>query len=456
MKMDFLEQEYIIRKVMEQKEMKNIQLTEKQKEAFDYMVNGKNIFLTGPGGSGKSEVIHFFKSIYNSKMNIAITSTTGISAILIGGTTLHSYLGIGLGNGTVEEMTACIMKNTRSRERWMKLEMLIIDEVSMLSPVLFDKLEKIARNVRRNKPKRLLLDDGETEKPFGGIQLVLSGDLLQLPVVGNTDSFVFDAESWKKCIDHVVELNKIMRQVDNEFQHVLNELRVGNVTDRCKKLLNSCIGVTLKNDLGIIPTRIFTTNAKVDEMNLKKLEKLGEENLYQYDMEIYFFEFVKNRDSILEKYRKSSLAPDVLQLCVGAQVMLVCNLDLENGLANGSRGVVIDFIEDIPVVRFINGQERIISHWIWEIEEDRKKQVRITQIPLRLAWAQTVHKVQGSTLDYAEIDLSNVFTYGQAYVALSRVKSVSGLSIININYESVQAHPKALQYYKNIKEHSSL
>jgi ATP-dependent DNA helicase PIF1 len=154
---------------------------------------------------------------------------------------------------------------------------------------------------------------------------------------------------------------------------------------------------------------------------------------------------------MMEKYRKSSLAPETLQLCVGAQVMLVCNLDLESGLANGSRGVVVSIVEDVPVVRFMNGEERVISHWQWEIEEDRKKQVRITQIPLRLAWAQTIHKAQGSTIDYAEMDLSNVFTYGQAYVALSRVRSLEGLSIIDINYEAVKAHPKALEYYRNLK-----
>lgn len=426
-------------------------LTEKQQKAFNLMIAGKNIFLTGPSGSGKSAVINLFKETHGRRLNIAITSTTGISALLIGGSTLHSYLGIGLGNGTVDEIAKKIMTNSKCRQRWCDLDMLIIDEVSMLSPELFDKLEQVSRVVRRKKAKRVLCDDGETERPFGGVQLVLSGDLLQLPVVGNSDSFIFDAECWEKCIDEVVVLEKIMRQENKEFQNVLNEVRVGVVSRKGREMLNSRIGAKLENALGILPTRIYTTNAQVDQMNNLELDKIGEENVYQYDMEVYFYEFVKNRDQMLEKYRKSSLAPESLQLCRGAQVMLVCNLDLENGLANGSRGVVIDIVEDVPIVRFLNGEERVISHWQWEIEEDRKKQVRITQIPLKLAWAQTIHKAQGSTIDYAEMDLSNVFTYGQAYVALSRVKTLEGLSIIDISYEAVKAHPKALEYYRKIK-----
>jgi ATP-dependent DNA helicase PIF1 len=448
--MDFLEFEY---KMELEKTHAPIEfkLTEMQQKAYDYMVEGKNIFLTGPSGSGKSAIIHLFKKTYGNRKTIAITSTTGVSALLIGGVTLHSYLGIGLGTGTAEELTEKIMSNSRARQKWLDLDVLIMDEVSMLSPVLFDKLEQVARNVRRTRPKRLMADDGITDLPFGGIQLVISGDFLQLPVIGESDSFTFDAVSWERCVDEVVVLTKIMRQTNKDFQEVLNEIRVGHVSKKARKLLKSRIGAKLTNELGIKPTRIHTTNAAVDEINEKELNSLNEENFFQYDMEIYFFEFVQNREQMMEKYRKSSLAPESLQLCVGAQVMLLCNLDLENGLANGTRGVVTGFSDDLPIVRFLNGEERIISNWQWDIEEGKKKSVRITQMPLKLAWAVTVHKCQGSTLDYAEVDLSNVFTYGQTYVALSRVTSAEGLSIVNINFENIQAHPRAVQYYKNLK-----
>jgi ATP-dependent DNA helicase PIF1 len=204
--------------------------------------------------------------------------------------------------------------------------------------------------------------------------------------------------------------------------------------------------------LGIKPTRIYTTNAAVDAMNEKELDKLAEDNdFYQYDMEIYFYEFVQDREQALEKYRKNCLAPERMQLCKGAQVMLLHNLDVQGGLANGSRGVVIDFVEGIPIVRFLNGVECPIDFHSWEIEEGKKKIVRITQMPLKLAWSVTTHRIQGSTLDYAEVELSNIFAYGQAYVSLSRVKSAEGLSIIEINFDGIRAHPKALEFYKNLE-----
>jgi len=436
---DFIEQEY---KMSEKK------LTELQQKAYDYMVRGENIFLTGPAGTGKSLVIHTFKELYGRQKNIAITSTTGVSAIVIGGTTVHSYLGIGLGTGTVDDLVAKITKNSKIRQRWTSLDVLVIDEVSMLSAELFDKLEQVARIVRRVGLPRVMHEQ-VPERPFGGIQLILSGDFLQLPVVGEDNRFCFESESWNKCIDHTIELTENMRQADQEFQAILGDLRYGKLTKKGRKLLESKIGIELKNDLGIKPTRIYTTNACVDAMNEKELDKLSADNeFYQYDMEIYFYEFVQDREQAIEKYRKNSLAPERLQLCKGAQVMLLHNLDVSAGLANGSRGVVVDFIEGLPVVRFLNGVECAIDFYCWEIEEGKKKIVRITQMPLKLAWSVTCHKVQGCTLDYAEVDLSNIFAYGQVYVALSRVKSADSLSIIEINFDAIRAHPKALEFYK--------
>ena len=426
-------------------------LTPLQKKALDAIIAGKNIFLTGPSGTGKSTVIKIYKKLYGDQKKIAITSTTGISALLIGGTTLHSYLGIGLGQGTAEELAQKILKNGKALQRWKNLDTLVIDEVSMLSPELFDKLEKIGRIIRRVGPLYRSKESPEIKQPaFGGIQLILSGDFLQLPVVGSND-FCFQSEAWVKCVDSVICLTEIVRQADKDFQEVLNDLRFGNLTERAQTMLNSRVGVKLENNFGIKPTQIYTTNSDVNDINEKELDKLAVNDtpFFQYDMEIKFNEFIKNREDALEKYRKNSLAPVTLQLCVGAQVMLLCNLDLDNGLANGSRGVVTGFLEDLPVVKFLNGEERPIDYYVWKIEEDKKTVVQIIQLPLKLAWCITVHKSQGMTLDYAVINLKNIFAYGQGYVALSRVKSKEGLSIIDINYECIRAHPYALEFYKD-------
>jgi ATP-dependent DNA helicase PIF1 len=443
---------FAIENKMAQKLADDFKLTVKQRLAYDYMVQGKNVFITGPSGTGKSSVIKLFKKLYGSTKTIAITSTTGISALLIGGTTLHSYAGIGMGTGSVGAMSTNILKKPYLRNRWAKLDVLIIDEVSMLSPELFDKLEEVGRIVRRSKPQRLMAKN-EPEEPFGGIQIVLSGDFLQLPVV-KSDNFCFEAKSWDRVIPHTVNLTKIIRQDNREFQKCLNNLRFGRLTRNTKELLMSCVGVELKNDDGIKPTRIHTTNAAIDQINEEELDKLVTEDteFVQFDMEMYLYEFVKNREWAYEKYRKYCLAPSVLQLCIGAQVMLLHNLEIEEGLVNGSRGVVVGFVEDLPRVKFLNGTERIIDYHIWEYEENDKKMMRITQIPLKLAWAVTVHKSQGQTLDYAEVDLSNVFEYGQAYVALSRVKSKEGLSIVALDFDTIRAHPKAKAYYKKLKQ----
>lgn len=326
--------------------------------------------------------------------------------------------------------------------KWVKLDVLVIDEVSMLSPTLFDKLEELARRVRMNS------------KPFGGVQLILCGDFLQLPVVGE-DTFCFESNGWKKCVEEVVHLIEIMRQDDPEFQKVLNELRYGLVSENSKKLLNSRLKVELKNDLGIVPTRIYTTNSEVDFINEEELDKLAVDEkviFYEYEMEVEVYKYEASKPSIIDNFKKSCIAPAKVQLCIGAQVMLLCNLDLENGLANGSRGMVVEFINEIPVVLFLNGEKRIIDRFVWNIEEQEKKIASLIQIPLKLAWACTVHKTQSITLDYAVVNLNNVFEFGQSYVALSRVKNKEGLSIEDIDYLKIRAHPKAVAFYRTLKQ----
>jgi ATP-dependent DNA helicase PIF1 len=434
-----MELEILKYKLMSKQIQSEIQLSKRQDEAFNIMTKGENIFLTGVAGSGKTSCIKLFMKIFNSEKKMGITSTTGISALLFGGVTLHSFLGIGLGTDTKETMISKIYKRPHLRKRWRDIEVLIIDEISMLSPELFDKLEFVARKIRFN------------ESPFGGIQLILSGDFLQLPCI-NSDKFCFEADSWNDCIKNTIYLDEIMRQKSGDFQDCLNNIRLGITDKKTRKILNSRMGVELKNNFGIKPTRLHSTNYSVNEVNTQELYKLAETGVefFEYNLEIQFYQGIKDKEIIIEKYKKNCNAESCLQLCIGAQVMLLYNMDILEGLVNGSRGVVVDFIKDIPLVKFLNGREVLIDYHIWELEEYEKKILKCIQIPLKLAYAITQHKSQGMTLDYVELDLANVFDFGMAYVALSRVKTIEGLSIINIDFDKITANPKAVKYYEDL------
>lgn len=418
----------------------NIKLNKKQNEAWSYMTQGRNVFITGAGGTGKTSCIKLFFRTYRSLRKISMTSTTGTSALLFGGTTLHSYLGIGLGKGSEASMISKINSRSYMKKRWRELEVLVVDEISMLSPELFDKLNKVAKVVRMSK------------EPFGGIQLILSGDFCQLPCI-NSDGFCFQAKTWEECVEKTVYLTEIIRQSDFEFQKCLNNVRVGNFDNDTIKLLQSRVGINLENSIGIRPTRLYSTNYSVDKINDKELDKLAENGaeFMEYEMEMVFTSQVKNKQRLKEICRKNCQAVQNLQICKNTQVMLLHNLDLENNLANGSRGVVTGFVDDLPRVKFLTGEERVIDYHVWEIEENNVNVVSITQIPLKIAYAITIHKSQGVSLDYVTMNLKNVFTFGQAYVALSRVKNLKGLSIIDIDFTKIVAHPLAVKYYESLQ-----
>jgi len=417
--------------------MTSIILNKRQQLVYTLITQGKNVFITGGGGVGKSEVVKSFYNQYKNNKIIAITSTTGASALLIGGTTLHSYLGIGLGTSSVDILSKKIVKRPYLRNRWRDLQILFIDEVSMLSPELFDKINEIAKIVRR------------IDLPFGGIQIVLSGDFCQLPCV-NSCNFCFESKSWSEFDFQIVELNEIIRQKNIDFQNCLNEIRMGNVSNNTKKLLETRINKSLTNDLGIEPTKLYPLNYKVESVNNKRLNKLlkSTKEVFEYDLDIE----EKKKNLNTDKLLKNCNAVQNLKLTKGCQVMLICNLDIDSGLVNGSRGVVSDFVESIPVVTFLNGEKRVIDYHEWEIKENDKKVASIFQIPLKLGYAFSIHKSQGCTLDYVIVDLRNIFEYGMGYVALSRVKNLDGLSIVkSIDWNKINIHPKALQFYKNIK-----
>lgn len=421
-----------------------IKLNELQNKAYTLMTNGENVFITGPAGTGKTSVIKMFTKSYRHDRKITITSSTGTSALLINGTTLHSYTGIGLGTGSVETIVNTIYNRSYLMKRWNELNTLVIDEISMISPDLFDKLEEVARIVRNNS------------KPFGGIQLILSGDFCQLPCVGES-RFCFDAKTWNKCVTNTIYLTEIIRQSDTKFQKCLNSIRLGELPEDVISILQERIGKKITNKYGIAPTKLFPLNHSVDKVNEEELDKLAEDGreFYQYDMTISPYSSCGNNlQATKDKFRKNCVAPESFQLCVGAQVMLLYNMDLASKLANGSRGIVTGFSDDLPVVKFISGEERVIEHHDWDMVENGVKILKATQIPLKLAYAISIHKSQGCSLDCVEIDLLNVFEYGQAYAALSRAKTLEGLSITGIDLDRVVAHPDAVKYYENLTGNS--
>lgn len=410
-------------------------LNEKQKLAYKKMTDRENIFLSGMGGSGKSYLIKTFYDNYINSRRISLCSSTGISAQLIGGTTLHSCLGIGLGELPVDKLVNKIMMKKPIYEKWKKLDTLIIDEISMISPELFDKIEECLRIIRNN------------DKPFGGVQMILSGDFLQLPCVKN-ELFVFDSESWKKHIKNMIFLDVIIRQKDIDFQTMLNEVRIGQVTEKSKKILLSRLKKFDNKYHDLIPTILFSTNKDVDNYNKKKMEELNSDETYEFELETKMSGRKLLSDDIAKHKRNIGLH-DKLALCKGAQVMLTYNLDIESGLVNGSRGVVKDFDSstNLPIVRFKDGLETVVDFHAYEVKENDKLILVFTQIPLKVAYALTIHKAQGATLDLCVISLGEIFEHGQAYVALSRVKDLSSLYLTSIDFDRIVANPKALEFY---------
>jgi ATP-dependent DNA helicase PIF1 len=418
---------------------KEIILTKKQKEVYKHLKEGKNVFVTGEAGTGKTAIIKKYVNDFRHHRTIAITATTGTAAILLNGTTLFSYLGIGLAEETADVLFIKLKKKPYFIKRWKELDTLIIDEISMLRPELFDKLELLARSIRK------------INKVFGGIQLFLCGDFFQLPNIGEPDRFCFDANTWYKCIDYTIYLDENFRQDDVVFQNCLSKIRYGTVDDETEKILKARENVVLRNSFGILPTKIYSLNINVDMENEKEMDILFEKN---NKLIFYSFELkktiLKKTTNIDEKIKKSCSASTELQLCVGAQVMLLYNLDIDEKLVNGSRGIITSFQNDLPIVKFLTGQTRLIDYYTWNIEENGEVLVKIEQIPLKLAYACSVHRSQGLTIDYAEVDLEGIFEYGQAYVALSRVRSLDGLSIRHWNATCIKSHPRVIEYYDNL------
>jgi ATP-dependent DNA helicase PIF1 len=421
-------------------------LTEDQHKAYDAIMCGKNVFLTGPAGTGKSYLLH--KIIENTDQRVALTAMTGCAALLIStpslkGKTLHSWAGVGLAKESANELIKKIRASYHAMKRWLCTDILIVDEISMMTPELLEKLNDIAKGIRKSKA------------PFGGIQVIFVGDFFQLPPVtreGET-KFVFESPLWSEIIQETIFLTTINRQKEPEFQQVLTEARVGKLSSKSVDILKSRMipwqGEEIK------PTLLYSRRAEVDrinEMNLKSLT--GERRTYEakFTLGSKAPSDMKATSSILveaaKKFDIDASYVTELEIAVGAQVMLLVNLDQDLGLVNGSRGIVTGFSETgLPIVRFKNNVRTIIDYYSWPLG-DIEHAYR-SQIPLRLAYAITCHKAQGATLDCALIDIgSSTFEFGQAYVALSRVKSLDSLYVHSFDQRVIRAHPKVIKFYE--------
>ena len=442
-----------------------------QQIAFDKYVSGENIFITGPGGSGKSYLIKKIAS--HAKQNekkIAVCAMTGCAAILLNcnAKTLHSWAGIGLARGDDNPIVTRIITNKFKRNFWKYTDVLVLDEVSMLSVKLFNLLDLIGRRVRKSP------------LPFGGIQLVFCGDFFQLPPIGNDDEpeskqFCFESKLWNETFENSkgeqnqIELTTIFRQKNEMFAKILNQIRVGRLTKTPYNTLLKYVGRKVDPDSPIRPTILFPTRNAVEQINRNEMAKLDTDTkeFACKRVELVDDEDKKEITSVKPKKEASDKQKEMeekylvtnglfenrLKLKKGAQVMCIANVDMENGIYNGSQGIITGFTgEDasIPIVHFANGVTRAMGPHTWLSENIPG--LGVSQIPLILAWAITIHKSQGSTLNMAEIDIGNgIFECGQSYVALSRVRDLDGLYLSAFNPQKIRVHSKVKLYYEQLK-----
>lgn len=386
-----------------------------QIEALKVMLSGESVLLTGSAGSGKTFVLNkFIKKARKLKKSVSVTATTGLAATHLGGTTIHSWSGIGIDDFLKEGFFETFPKNRREIIR--KTDILIIDEISMLHDYRFDMIDEICRTVRGNN------------QPFGGLQVILSGDFFQLPPInrrgGREGGFVVNSRAWQELNPTICYLTEQYRQDDRDLLEILDAIREGDLTEGHIEKLLTRLNETPNDE---ILTELHTVNTDVDKINRERLNKLNGE-------EVSYKQTATGQKKYVDILKKSILAPETLGLKIGALVMAVKNSS-DYKYVNGSLGEVAGFDADTnyPVIDFMNGHSAVVVPDTWELTDGENRKASITQIPLRLAWAITVHKSQGMTLDAAKIDLSKAFVEGMGYVALSRVKNLSSLYLLGIN-----------------------
>lgn len=398
------------------------------------MLSGESVLLTGPAGAGKTFVLNRFVRLAKSEgKHVSVTATTGLAATHIGGNTIHSWSGIGVHDSLPKDFGKHLSKSRQ--EIIEKTDVLIIDEISMLHDFRLDMVDEVCRQVRGK------------DEPFGGIQVVLSGDFFQLPPVNRGDSragsFVVNSHVWQELDPVICYLAEQHRQDDEALLDILNALRSGDIRRRHAQQLLDRVGVEPAKDT--VMTELHTVNVDVDRINEARLDELHED-------ELIYTQTSTGGQSYVETLQRSVLAPSDLRLKKGALVMAVKN-SMDRKYANGSLGRVVDFEPgtEYPVVEFLNGRTVSMMPDTWELRDGDKKRASISQIPLRLAWAITVHKSQGMTLDAARIDLRKAFVEGMGYVALSRVKNLSNLYLTGINQMALRASEEARQIDASLK-----
>lgn len=419
-------------------------LTDSQNVAYEAFLKAKNILITGQAGTGKSHLIKKMVShCERIRRTCAVTAMTGAAACLINGKTIHSWGSLGVGDKAAPFLADKILKSYPKKIKWQRTKVLIIDEVSMMNSIFFELIEEVARLVRGN------------DNPFGGMQVVLLGDFYQLPPVGKDCSFCFESKRWKEVISESVILHEVMRQKDPIFQKVLSEVRVNKLSEETINIIQSRVGIEPDISSGIVPTILYSTKRSVDKINKEEFNKLPDENVLEYET-IYELDgerITKMKDDDFERYKeivdKENNYEKILQLSIGAQVMLLKNIDQDKGLVNGSRGVVIGFNSlDIPHVKFMNGEVELIDRHEYIFELSAVTNVIAKQIPLALAWCSTIHKSQGQSLDYVKINIGReIFECGQTYVALSRARNLDGLFIEEFDPSKIRVHPKVAEFF---------
>jgi ATP-dependent DNA helicase PIF1 len=409
-----------------------------QEEALKLLKRGYNVYLTGAAGSGKTYLLNkYIQYLKTRGINTGVTASTGIAATHMQGITIHSWAGIGIMNSASDKDIQAILENKRVVKRIQKTQTLIIDEVSMLDAERIDLIEKVIRLARASW------------QPFGGLQVVFCGDFFQLPPVAKASEplprYAYKSAAWQNMNLKICYLHEQHRQGDQELLNILNAIREARVDDEVVDRLHRCRTTAFSSGPLSRFVRLYSHNPDVDSENLRELSNLpGKES--EYVMEI------SGIPAIAQALKMGCLAPEKLVLKKGAAVMFVKN-NFEKGYVNGTLGTVNDFSEaGWPVVGLINGHEIAAEPATWSVEENSKTLAQIKQIPLRLAWAITVHKSQGMTLDAAQVDLSRSFVRGMGYVALSRVRSLEGLRVLGFNNMALKVDEEMLAFDQELKK----